>query len=444
MLFCALCMWMFLYDHSDDIATEIIMSRNLMDATQKENNDAAGADVHVVTPTERIPLVIVPGSMGSILEAKLDKPDTVSALCSQKKDWYTLWITQSALIASNCFFDNVYLKYAGNGKMTEPEGVETRVPFYGKSTRGIKCLLPNSEVQCSSSKNWYDILEKLEEAGYEVGKDLFSAPFDFRRGPNDFVDDSFPRLKSLIEAVYQSNNNRKVAVTSVSLGSLFLHAFFTQYVDQAWKDKYIERWLSMSGTFNGFGQSFVNTVFGRNQFLGFPVFQQNDVRDAYRSWYSANWLIPKPIYGDTRVILDTPSRKYTLADMDDVLFGDQLEMYRHSFQFNVTVDPGVPVDCWYSVGKDTAVGYKIKQNMNKETFYSDAAVEVEEIIAEGDGAADIKSLEVCKQWPSTRTRQFKGLCHGCFLRRAPSINALLELFTGMKAIEKEKTKEIKE
>jgi hypothetical protein len=88
-------------------------------------------------------------------------------------------------------------------------------------------------------------------------------------------------------------------------------------------------------------QSFQNTVFGRNQFLGLQAFEQTDVRDVYCTWLSSLWLAPKDIYGDNRAILEIPSQNYTLSEVEKLLCGDQTAMFHRSFVYNTTADPNV-------------------------------------------------------------------------------------------------------
>ncbi|CAH3155264.1 unnamed protein product [Porites evermanni] len=58
----------------------------------------------------KTPLIIVPGTGGSQLQAKLNKPEVPHWYCSKKTDdYYTLWLRKSSLIpgAINCFADNM-------------------------------------------------------------------------------------------------------------------------------------------------------------------------------------------------------------------------------------------------------------------------------------------------------------------------------------------------
>jgi len=119
--------------------------------------------------------------------------------------------------------------------MDNNEGIQVRVPFYGKSIQGVRCIIPYyTEPRYRATRNWMTVIHWLEKAGYKVGMhtDLVSAPYNFRWGPDDYTDDAFPKLKALVESVYESHGQRRVALTSISLGSMLVHTFLTHFVDQ--------------------------------------------------------------------------------------------------------------------------------------------------------------------------------------------------------------------
>ena len=136
----------------------------------------------------------------------------------------------------DCFYDNLRLEYLGNGDVRNPDGVETRLVDYG----GV-----------SGVQYWGDVVNALKAEGYTVGTDLFAAPYDFRRGPKQFMEFDYPRLKSLIENASAANGGAPVVLCSISMGGSFGHLFLTRFVDAAWKLRYIDSWISLSGTFNG-------------------------------------------------------------------------------------------------------------------------------------------------------------------------------------------------
>ena len=54
-------------------------------------------------------ILLVPGLLGSQLEAKLDKDSSPSLLCSKKSDWFTLWVELDSAVPGfdECFVDNI-------------------------------------------------------------------------------------------------------------------------------------------------------------------------------------------------------------------------------------------------------------------------------------------------------------------------------------------------
>lgn len=63
----------------------------------------------------RTPIVIVPGSMGSILQARIVKKKvSAGSFCSSTwNSWYNLWLSEWALVFTSCFFDNIKMNYLG-------------------------------------------------------------------------------------------------------------------------------------------------------------------------------------------------------------------------------------------------------------------------------------------------------------------------------------------
>jgi hypothetical protein len=94
------------------------------------------------------------------------------------------------------------------------------------------------------------LLDEFTNNGYVVGKDLFGAPFDWRHAPL-YIDFFYRRFKDLIEHAYTTNDNTPVAIFAYSAGGMVTYRFLTQYVDQAWKDKYINRVVWGSSSFGG-------------------------------------------------------------------------------------------------------------------------------------------------------------------------------------------------
>lgn len=104
--------------------------------------------------------------------------------------------------------------------------------------------------------------------GYEWGVNTGKWGFDFRKGPQEHIrDGSYELLKKQIE-LYYTNANRdrdldvkpplRVVLVSLSQGGPVVHNFL-DWVERSmgdeagrqWKDKHVERWVSLSGVFGG-------------------------------------------------------------------------------------------------------------------------------------------------------------------------------------------------
>ena len=106
-------------------------------------------------------------------------------LCSKTSDWFDLWLNLEEMVPTliDCWADNMKLKYDVKTRKTfDNDGVETRVPGFGDPMR-VEYLDPS---QNSHSIYFAKIAEKLvKDLGYERGKDLHGAPYDFRKAASE-------------------------------------------------------------------------------------------------------------------------------------------------------------------------------------------------------------------------------------------------------------------
>ena len=94
------------------------------------------------------------------------------------------------------------------------------------------------------------LFDALRDMGYSDGEDLFGFPYDWRRGPVEWIATDYPKLKRLFEHVYESTGQR-AWVWSISMGGPFLQYFFARFVSAEWKARYVGSWVSASGAFDG-------------------------------------------------------------------------------------------------------------------------------------------------------------------------------------------------
>lgn len=108
-------------------------------------------------PGVRHPILLFPGTSGSQIDAKLDKPEVVHSYCSKKSDWYNIWLNPTLYLPGivDCFIDNFRLDFnETTGRSQNRPGVETRVPGFGR-TDTIEYL---GRIRVASGGNQTDML----------------------------------------------------------------------------------------------------------------------------------------------------------------------------------------------------------------------------------------------------------------------------------------------
>lgn len=148
---------------------------------------------------------VVPGVGGNRLQAKLNKPSVVSFLCSYtSSDFYDLWLDAKQMLYGfvDCWVDNIRMTYDPESRTTSNSpGVDIRVPGWS-STDTMEWIDTTYIVQNYDYGAYYTyIVNALVDKGYQRGKHLFGAPYDFRKGPSKFVSKIFDFASALTRFV---------------------------------------------------------------------------------------------------------------------------------------------------------------------------------------------------------------------------------------------------
>lgn len=253
-----------------------------------------------------------------------------------------------------------------------------------------------------------NLIDALHDLGYETRKDLFGAPYDWRNAPHN-LDYYYPKLKALIEEAY-TINNEKVCVFSYSCGCMVTHYFLTKYVDQAWKDKYIQKVIWSAASIGG---SMDATQIAYDHTIDyFPsIFNTEIMGELFQTTMTISAHLPNfNVYPDVPLIFGPNGEEYTAKQIPEWLkaAGKVDEKYERFFNFGLQnalqpiADPGVNSYFAFNTGIDTLAGLNFSAGWDKEPT---------KIYTPGDSTMDARALYYgCNHWGSAN----KGktlLCH---------------------------------
>lgn len=345
------------------------------------------------------PVVIVPGTGGNQLEARLTADyEANKPWChSFRKDYFRLWLDVKTLFPpfTTCFADRLSLDYnSQSDAYSNIKGVETRVPFFG-TTEGMEYLDPSLKFLTGYMIH---LVNALKAHGYESGKSLYGAPYDFRFAPGPHASnvalEYLKDLKDLIETAYSVNANEPVVILAHSMGGLWT-LFFLNQQSMEWRNKYVSRFVSVATPWGGAVEQMMTFASGNPE--GVPFVNSLVVREEQRRSESNLWLLPVRRSFRDRPLVITSSRNYTAGDMEqflcDIGFPEGVAPYKSRIPHltDILQPPQVPVILIHGYGVPTA------ETLSYEKKGFDNHPEITE--GDGDGTVNVCSLTaVVEEW----------------------------------------------
>ncbi len=116
-----------------------------------------------------------------------------------------------------------------------PAGVKVSIPDYGQTT---------------SAPVYNSFFAALEAAGYDAGRNLVVAGYDFRLTPD--LNGFLSQTKRLIVRTWRLNHKRPVRIVGHSNGPLYAQYLLT-HVSAQWKHQYIQGFTDIAGNLPGQG-----------------------------------------------------------------------------------------------------------------------------------------------------------------------------------------------
>jgi len=192
------------------------------------------------------PVILFPGLGGSGIQARLHKTSVPLFYCFKTWDWFGLWVQlYQGILSQPCWLENLSITYyPNNNTYGDEKGIDTR-PYDFGGLNGVN-KLDHFDDPLGLTDYYQHIITELEKVGFEAGKTIFGAPYDWRL-PADFLYNSdinldgktfHQDLEDLVELAYTKSGFQKVNFVTHSMGGP-TSLFFLNRQSTEWKQKYL-------------------------------------------------------------------------------------------------------------------------------------------------------------------------------------------------------------
>jgi len=306
---------------------------------------------------DRHPIIFFPGIFGSRLEEKYDIPSSVplphSSCERQSKDWEPAWVEWKKVFPFSrfdCLAQRLSMHPNDAGdQWSNTEGVEYRVPYWGS----VKSVDPLCEELGKVIRMYGHAMDSLQKFGYEDGKTLFVASYDWRRMPTpEWKED----VREMIEkAVFATG--KKAVIYSHSMGCPVSYMFLMSQTAE-WRQKFIEHYLPASPVWSG--TNIIPFAMVTNKILNITVEPFASIGTIFRDLEGAYVLAPSLVYAPDTVVAETNTNVYTAKNASVLLervgvknaqvITDNIQKQLYQYKYE---HPGVPVTTFWSTGVPT-------------------------------------------------------------------------------------------
>lgn len=357
------------------------------------------------------PVILVPGLLGSRLQARYSKTYKVNIFCTkQQADWSDMWLSLRLMLplAVDCWLDNVRLEFdPSTGFTRAPKGVEARVPDFG-SVESVRHL----DLKSPKVTSYFNpLIERYEQMGYVPGRNLFAAPYDFRLAPQQLEANYFVDLKELIEQAASqftpsTNTNRGTTLVCHSMGCTHLLVFLRKQ-SAAWRQSKVRKVIALSSPWAGTAKALKALVVGDQ--LDLPLVSEAKMRKLARTYPSIAYLLPhkevfglpnkdKVDFGGPTLVQVGAKKQYKVNEMEQLLkdigLDQQLRWFQETSSLIKPLEPlaDVQVDCIHSLNIPTPETLIFRNTSD----FPDGNYEL--VNGQGDGTVNQQSLLVCADW----------------------------------------------
>lgn len=348
------------------------------------------------------PVILLPPLYGTNLWISYNQTNK-NWYCPETANDELLWVNPKWAVPPkfNCLFHFLQVFWNENNQsFVNRENVSIYYHNFG-GEESVRYVVPDV-MGYNFIRSFAALLDFLKLEGYEVGKNLFAAPYDWRIAPAG-LDQFWPLVHDLVEKAYKENGNQRVTMFGYSCGGHSLQRFLAEYCkDQAWKDKYIDRAIFLAPSIGGVGQSL--PALWEKIFPLIPFLKSKELASMIESLPVVLSHLPNTfVFGDKTIVRSKDDVDYTASQLRDLLVehqkitGDNIKILDECTKkiSNHPINPpGVPAYIIYNSGIDTDFFLHFKKGWNKPAKVYPIA---------GDGTVPSAGIEyACNNWPISK------------------------------------------
>ncbi len=378
------------------------------------------------------PLVLVNGLAGAILKGKWTDVHEPHFWCSKtSKGYETLWLNLEQVVPfqKDCLMNRLVLHYDPTiGAYSNTSGVDVDSNVDWGGVGGLAYLDPSLGPAKKATGYFADLIDALTGAGYQIGKNLRGAPYDWRLASDGHAVpfQYYDKLRALIEDTVAANGGARVWLVAHSLGCPTTSAFLRRQASD-WLTDNVAGFVALAGVWGGAAKMALALVSGDN--MGAPV-PHDYVRPVQRSAASGVWMLPGREFSapGAAPIIITPSQNFSsnASDMYQLMGVLNLTQGQSIFKklgasgelLDKLPRPPVRTAVFYGSGVKTGRSYVFDAPLDHAGTPTPSAT----LYGDGDGTVNLESaLLPVRRWnaskplgvgaPEVTFREFAGVSH---------------------------------
>lgn len=356
--------------------------------------------------TYRNPVILLPPFYGTNLYVTYNNTN-LPWYCSKSENDSLLWLSTSYFgpLQMKCLFKLLTSFIDDDGHITNWPNTTISIHDFG-GDEGSKFVIKTKHFKKGFGPSMRNFVQHFTDLGWQLRKDLFVAPFDWRIGPT-FSDSFWPEFKNLIEDAYDVQKE-KVTIVAFSQGGYMTHQFLTKHCTQDWKNNFISQVILISPSFAGDIQMLYNIWSKRIPTFPYVHSEAQDL--CFEQMPSIHAHIPNEIvYEDVVLAYGPDGEEYKGKDlyrliMDHLLHSNEIarKIFDKSQEIRKRrpLDLGVKTVLLMNSKRETAVALNFSNGWDKNPI---------RIIGEGDGTMPAYGHRwVCKNFKNITCIDFNS------------------------------------